>query len=387
MSREVSPVNRQLRILCVHQGAELYGSDRSFLQAVSALRSGWPAANIRIILAADGPLRARLAEIADEVIVRDLLVLRLATPIRTIFKGTIGLSWYLAAALREMSRADLVYVNTVVIADYMLAARAARSKSVIHAREIPKKSALTVVRLLLRAGGARMIFNSQATQNALALEPGTGDVVYNGFEPIKAATPPMVPVSGFSIDRPLRIAMLGRINDWKGQDLLVAAAALLSPVERLKVRIRIIGSTFNDATAPIDALRQQIAEGSLEQVVSVEPFMDDPGEAYRWADLCAVPSRLPEPFGRVAIEAMAYGRGVLAAAHGGLVEIVEDRQSGRLLPPGDSAALAAVVQEVLAHPEAIRVWGNGALQRFGDKFTTAIVDKQLQQALSAVLPS
>lgn len=373
------------RILCVHQGGELYGSDRSFLQAVEALRQGWPAAHIRVLLAADGPLRARLAAFADEVVVRDLFVLRLATPVSTSLKATIGLLWYVAAARREIARVDLAYVNTVVITDFMLAARLARRKTVIHAREIPKSRAILVVRGLIRLASTHMIYNSQATKDALAPDSAGGVVIYNGTDEIAGATPPSVPASGFSAERPLRIVMLGRINDWKGQDVLVGAAALLSAHDRMRVRVRVIGSTYGKATAPIDALQAQIVQAGLKETVSLEPFMEDPGEAYRWADLCAVPSRLPEPFGRVAIEAMAEARGVLAAKHGGLVEIVEEGRSGRLLPPGDSAALAGAIRTLLANPLEVECLGAGALARFTEHFTVASMAQQLQLFASTIL--
>lgn len=73
-------------------------------------------------------------------------------------------------------------------------------------------------------------------------------------------------------------------------------------------------------------------------------------------DLVIVPSRR-EAFGLSALEALAAGRPVIASRVGGLPEVVRDGVSGRLVPPGDAAALAEAALEALAAPERAREWG------------------------------
>lgn len=160
-----------MKILCVHQGAELYGSDRSFLQAVEGFRTAWPDAHIRVLLAMDGPLVAQLAKHADVVDVRDLFVLRLANPVPTALKGTAGLPYYLSRALADIAAADIAYINTTVVADFMLAARLNRSKAIIHIREIPKPRAMPVIRSLVRFSGARDL---QLARHLRGVRPATG---------------------------------------------------------------------------------------------------------------------------------------------------------------------------------------------------------------------
>jgi glycosyltransferase involved in cell wall biosynthesis len=60
-----------------------------------------------------------------------------------------------------------------------------------------------------------------------------------------------------------------------------------------------------------------------------------------------VPSTEPDPLPNAALEAAAAGCAVVASAHGGLTEIIRDRVTGRLVPPGDPVALAQVVAELL----------------------------------------
>lgn len=367
----------RIRILCVHQGAELYGSDRSFLQAVEALREGWPKAQIRIILAADGPLRGKLESFADDVIVRDLAILRLASPILTALKATIALPYYVMRASMDILWADLIYINTTVIADYIIAARIASTKSVVHVREIPKAKAMPIISGLIRISGAGIIFNSHATAAAFSLPTTRQEVVHNGVDAVGDALPPLLPKS-FSAERPLRLALLGRISDWKGQDLLIESISCLTLIERANVRVRIVGSAYRDSAEPVATLQASIEGYGLSDVVSLEPFLDDPTDVYEWADICIVPSRLPEPFGRVAIEAMAHGRPVIAAGHGGLTEIVEDGKSGWLFDPNSAIGLASAIRDVLQDPRDCSRRANISLERFRTHFSAEAMSQRLR---------
>src|SRR3989442_10336277 len=61
---------------------------------------------------------------------------------------------------------------------------------------------------------------------------------------------------------------------------------------------------------------------------------------YDWCDVVVVPTITPEPFGRVAVEAMSRGRPVIGTATGGLTEIIDDGQTGYLVPPSNPSAIA-----------------------------------------------
>jgi glycosyltransferase involved in cell wall biosynthesis len=79
-------------------------------------------------------------------------------------------------------------------------------------------------------------------------------------------------------------------------------------------------------------------------------FQEDLDLVYSAADVVAVPSKQPDPLPNAALEACAAGCCVVAAAHGGLPEIVRDRQTGRLVAPRDPAALAGVLAELAGDP-------------------------------------
>jgi glycosyltransferase involved in cell wall biosynthesis len=73
--------------------------------------------------------------------------------------------------------------------------------------------------------------------------------------------------------------------------------------------------------------------------------------AWRNALAGVIPSTYPEPFGQVAIEAMATGTPIVASAVGGLAEVVAKYPGGTLVPPGSPTALAEGLRNVLNDPE------------------------------------
>jgi glycosyltransferase involved in cell wall biosynthesis len=86
-----------------------------------------------------------------------------------------------------------------------------------------------------------------------------------------------------------------------------------------------------------------------------------------------------EGFGLAAAEAMAFGRPVVAAAGGGLLELVSDGETGLLVPPRDVAALRAAVERLLADPELRGRLGGAARARARERFGwDAVIDRTLE---------
>lgn len=90
---------------------------------------------------------------------------------------------------------------------------------------------------------------------------------------------------------------------------------------------------------------------------------------YRAADICVVPSLWDEPFGLVALEAMATGRPVCASRAGGLQDIVAHRQTGFLFPPGDDTELAAQLALLLDNADLRARMGEAGRRRVEAGYT------------------
>jgi glycosyltransferase involved in cell wall biosynthesis len=86
-----------------------------------------------------------------------------------------------------------------------------------------------------------------------------------------------------------------------------------------------------------------------------------------------------EGFGVAAAEAMAFGRPVVAAAGGALLELVDDGETGLLVPPRDAPALREAVQRLLGDPELRERVGRAARDRARERFGwDAVIDQTLE---------
>ncbi len=159
----------------------------------------------------------------------------------------------------------------------------------------------------------------------------------------------------------------GRITRWKGQAVLIAAMARL---QYRNAQCALVGDDQGRSAyrAELEALIARYGLGGRVRMVG--PCSDMPA-AYAAADLVVSASTEPEAFGRVAIEAQAMARPVVASAHGGSLETVSDGETGWLVPPDDAPALAALLDRVLAAPERWPAVGAAGRRRVLTRFTAA----------------
>src|SRR6185295_6839122 len=98
----LTPVTAAMRIVCVHQGYELYGSDRCFIDSVAALREAWPQADIEVVLPREGPIMAPLRALATHVSIEPLFILRRRGLTKLIASAPLRLPLALWRAMRRM---------------------------------------------------------------------------------------------------------------------------------------------------------------------------------------------------------------------------------------------------------------------------------------------
>jgi glycosyltransferase involved in cell wall biosynthesis len=153
------------------------------------------------------------------------------------------------------------------------------------------------------------------------------------------------------------VVAVGRLELWKGLDVLVRAAAQLAPARR----IVILGEG-----AERDHLTRLAADLGVDLALPGTVAQGDVRGRMAEAAVLVVPSRA-EAFGLVAAEGLAAGVPVVASEVGGLAEVVRPDQTGLLVPPDDPAALAAAIGRAL-EPQRNQVWGDAARQDFLARF-------------------
>lgn len=141
---------------------------------------------------------------------------------------------------------------------------------------------------------------------------------------------------------------VGMIRPDKGQDHLLTALPLLA-ARGLTPTLVIVGAATAESAAFEAGLRRRAEENRLPVVFT--GYREDVAALMRMADAVVIPS-LTEAQPRVAVQAFAVGRPVVASAVGGVPEIVTPGETGWLVPPAAPAALAEAMEAVMAKPSA-----------------------------------
>ncbi|MGY2066015.1 glycosyltransferase [Blastococcus sp. SYSU DS0619] len=166
---------------------------------------------------------------------------------------------------------------------------------------------------------------------------------------------------GLPPDAPM-IALVGRIEDQKGVDLLVRAVpAVLAEVPRAHVVVVGDGTRRGETEALAGEL-------GVAGHVHFSGWRDDLADVMRAIDVLALPSRW-EAFGIVNLEAMSAAKPVVGFAVEGIPEVVVAGETGLLSPPGAVDALARDLVRVLTDPELAARLGAAGRRRFVEQFT------------------
>ncbi len=234
-----------------------------------------------------------------------------------------------------------------------------------------------VVTLGLRAGAkledrrtSRWISVSEATEvgNGLSTNP-LADVVANPVPGLAEARSTgstelrLSDTNGVEIPTGPFMLFVGDIRPEKG------VAVLADAVDRLR------RDHGDDTPLVVVGERMSTSISLPANTVEVGP-VPNPVVQQLWAraEVGAVPSLWPEPFGLVAIEAMVGGCPLVASDVGGLSEILADGR-GTLVPPGDPVALAKALSELLADPQRRAEQAANASADVGRYNTDRIVDE------------
>jgi glycosyltransferase involved in cell wall biosynthesis len=365
-------------VLYVHSSAGRYGADRQLLAIAGGLD---PARYSAVaVLPEAGPLAEDLRTAGVEVVVRpELAVLR-----RSLFRpaGLVSVARRRRAdrsalgALARERRAALMHANTSVCVGAYAAAAGAGIPLAVSVREIYADFARwwpLYRRFLLRADA--LACSSEPVRAQFGGSP-RASVLHEGVTSAARRAPRAqaraalgLPLDGFVC------AVLGRLSSWKGQEVVVRALAEPRLVGSEGVAL-IAGDAWPGEERHEEALRSLVAELGLGERVRFLGFREDVDNVYGAADVVVVPSTRPDPLPNSALEAAAAGCCLVAAAHGGLPEIVRDGESGRLVAPGDAAALAAALAELAADPAERERLGAAAAADVADRFSvTRLLDR------------
>jgi glycosyltransferase involved in cell wall biosynthesis len=370
--------SRRRGILFLHGADEWYGSDVVLHDIVRGLEGSEfdPYVVVPDDIVSELPeqvrLSGRLREIGVPVVSLPLAVLRrkYMTP-----GGMTGVGLRLRTSPGRVLRTvdagtiDIVHSHTATVLTGALVAAKLQVPHVWHVSEIVEHP--RIMRFMLAHGIAhsadRIVAVSGAVRDHLAATVPTIQskctVIFNAVDTDR--------FGGIAVDEARArlglegttvVGMIGRVGTMKGQEILLAAApAVLRAHPR--TTFLLVGGVLHNHTADIDKLAALATSLGVQHSVRILGYNADVATVLAAMDVVVQPSVRPESFGMTVIEAMACGKPVVAAAHGGALETVCDGVTGVLVPPRDSVALATALNTLLADP-ALRVrMGRAGQQR------------------------
>ncbi len=224
---------------------------------------------------------------------------------------------------------------------------------------------------------SRIIGISRALATALEYNGYPGVVpVHNGVDPEEYAAPDPAAVAAFRAehnlgDRPV-VLLAARLSGSKGAGQLVAAMARV-PGDAVAVLL-------GDDPSYQAQLQRQAARLGIAERVRFLGWLAPPAVklAYHASYLVVAPSTYPDPFNLTLIEAMACGKPVIGSAFGAAAEIIADGETGYVVNPLDTPALARAIRSLLQDPARQHSFGAAGQARVRAHFT-------LQQQADRVL--
>ena len=360
-------------ILYLHTTSEIGGSDVSLVRLVEGLDRERYA--VIVALPSDGPLVPRLRAAGARVEIMPVLM-KLTSRRGLGFLARFALNYPRAVAaltrLIRLEQVSIVHTNTIHNLYGVTAARVSGVAHVWHFREIVWQSRLLrgVELTMARWWSDRIIVTSTAVAAMYGPErrwPVQLVRVPNGVE-----TERFMPGDGSRVRGELNVAagqpLIGivcRLDAWKGVDDFLVAAAQVAVADHEAV-FAVIGGPIIGQESYEDALKMRARELGLGTRVRFSGWRYGPAEmpdVHRALDVLVLASREPEPFGLVLLEAMATGKPVVATAHGGPIDIVEDGRTGELVAPRDPAAMARAIIGLLHDPARCARMGRHARER------------------------
>ena len=352
-----------------------------------------------IVLANDGPLVARLREAG--FFVKVIKITSLVTNVRKdsvssffsikIFVAFSVIAYGLKVGMFiRKNNIDIIHTNSLKSDFYgIIASFVAQRPLIWHVRDHISSAylptfAVQIVRFCAQHVPSYIIANSESTLDSLQLKTSndsaiissgiqTFGVVYDGLRKSNGS------LTAKGDHKPLlRVLLMGRLTQWKGQHVFIEAARQL--IDRgLKVQFLIAGAALFKEQEYEQSLHELVKKLNLGDHVKFLGHVNAVHSLLDSVDILVHASISPEPFGQVVIEAMAAGLPVIATDGGGVRETVRHGETGLLVPMNHSVAMANAIEYLIENPDIRNVFGENGRERVRTHFTSVIMASKVQR--------
>ena len=201
------------------------------------------------------------------------------------------------------------------------------------------------------------------TQRVLGVG-GDIEVIHNFFTPRAPGRPPEVVRRDLGLGDEVVVVHSSNLRQGKRIDLLLEAVARARPRRAFKLLI-LAGEAFAPFTGEVRRLGLADTVIVREKVLAIEDYLQIADVGLYTSDA--------ESFCLAILEAMCFGCPSVSTRVGGIPEVVDDNESGLLVPPGDAAALAAALESLIDDEPRRRALGRAAQATARERFSSAII--------------
>ena len=269
---------------------------------------------------------------------------------------------------------SIVHLNNSILfnQDWMLAAIMLDIPCITHERGINQSYSLSA-KMFAKKLKAIICISKAVRRNMIdkGINPNNLKVIYNGLDPssIQVVEDKSTIISKLEISHlsPL-VGIIGNIKDWKGQDVVIKATALVKK-KYPDVGCLIIGAVSKSDQYYFSKLHDLVNRLNLNKNVLFVGFQKNIADFLNSLDIVIHASILPEPFGRVILEAMASRKPIIATKIGAPPEIIENGKTGLLVAANNEIELSEAICKLWKNKDLIPKMVNSAYHRLIEKFS------------------
>jgi glycosyltransferase involved in cell wall biosynthesis len=278
---------------------------------------------------------------------------------------------------------ELVYANTIMLREPLIAADRQKVRSACHVREVINQDEALLNKIgepaeivieKVKNGAEYLVANSKLTREVF-LKPRSTFLIYNGVDEDRLN----LEILSTEI-LPFRVGMLSSNLLKKGiADFIELAKA--ARTELPEVVFTLVGPDSPDLTA----LKEELSHEQNPPNIEFTGYVDDPKEALLSLHVVVNFSHFAESFGRTVAEAMASGRPVIAYDYGALPELIENNRTGYIIPYKKPLNALEPLQNLFGDAVLYRRMAETARRRANQKFSLNILKQNFNGAIKAML--
>ena len=380
-----------VRVLFVNHASHPAGAEGVLLRVARSFDT-----SSSVLLFSPGPFMQQLEAQGVRVLVAgtgDLSAIRRDSSLLAQVAPAAGqLARTVAKIVGAARRHDVIYANSQkAFVLSAIAAPLARRPLVWHLHDILSaahfaKPQIKLDVLLANRCAAAVVTPSTAAARAFVEaggRPALVHVVHNGVTPAPAS---------LAVDRDAWRQELGlaggfvygsfsRLARWKGQHVALAALSHLPPSVRY---LCVGGAQFGEEDYAAELQASALTAGVQDRVLFLD-HRPDVAQLMRIVDAYVHPSIAADPFPLAVLEAMWSALPIVAAADGGIPEMIEDGQTGLLFPSGDAAMLARKLAVLADDPAWAERLGKQAAKRAAGEFTEMAMIAKIHDVIGKVV--